>query len=180
MREIGSTILFAGLAFLLLPPGMPGNPGGERVEEDRVAARVILDLAVEGLFGRWDARRSLSGRIRHLDRKGNETTPYRSEVMNRQHNAIITIDPAGTYVWRAETGEVLRGRWVRTDRPDAPVILRRGERGNDWTIIAKGRDGAGVPIAEITETTGTLRYSARKADDLTSGVMTRRPGPRAR
>lgn len=162
--------LIAG-ASALLP--LTAHPGGEPIQEDPVTAGVIMDLSVEELVGRWEAQRSLSGRIRHLDREAREQEPYRSEVMNRRHKALLTLGADGSYTWKAETGEVLRGRWTRTGEAHAPVQLRNGERGNDWTITPTGKDGGGVLGARIAETTGTLAYTARKVDEPTTATRTR-------
>jgi len=165
-------------AMAVLSP-FSAHPGGEPISEDPITAGVMMDLAVEEIVGRWEVQRSLSGLIRHLDRKAQERDPYRSEVMNRRHKAMLTLGADGNYTWRAETGEVLRGSWTRTAEVHGPVRLQNGERGNDWTITPTGRDGGGVLTARISETTGTLAYSARKLDDTTTATRARETGGRS-
>lgn len=166
-------------ACILLAGARPAFTGGEPVREDTVTTNLLLDLAVERLIGRWEAQRSLSGRIRHLDKKARELDPYRSEVMNRRHKALLNIEANGTYTWRAETGEVLRGRWSRTTEAHAPLILHNAERGNDWTIRPTDLGGSGPPTARVEETTGSLFYAARKLDDPTTRTLRVTP-PRGR
>lgn len=54
---------------------------------------------------------------------------------------IQSINKGGSYIWKPNTTETIKGNWVHSGNPDYPITVQKGPGGDDWGVTAYGRTG---------------------------------------
>ncbi|MDQ3814795.1 MAG: hypothetical protein M3347_12705 [Armatimonadota bacterium] len=94
------------------------------------------------LFGSW--RLGRGGQITFSEGIDGSTLLKTNELSFAAYEGQLSINGNGSYVWRVRKDQPpLWRNWIKSDDPDYPIRLLRGDNGEDWLVGPFGKDEKG-------------------------------------
>jgi hypothetical protein len=91
----------------------------------------------------------------------------------------LQIRTDGTYQWHPPTGGPVQGTWVKSDKTDYALVLKKAKGGSDYEIAPYGKDEKGRLQIYLKEVNGSLWYAGPRVGKAPA-VPSTKPAPPAK